>query len=314
MLFGFDFMRVKKLAQETTDDVLRWLNQKQERPFFLWVHYFDPHIPYSPPHPYNELFDSNYTGIADGRRWGKFSREAKEKIISNPDDLQHMIALYDGEVAYVDSQIGRILDAMRLMKLDQNTLVVLTSDHGESHGEHNLYFGRDLHRSCLHVPLIFNFPQQDGLRAHRVHNQVRLIDITPTILDYLGIKVDFDFNGKSLLSLIQASEDKEARPLYALFPPGQISDITMYALQDKGHKLIWNSDHWSYGVRLPSWEEFYNLQLDPQENKNIIDGVKTPILSDLQQRLTLWRKQEKQKNIAPIGKMKKILKSLGYVQ
>jgi len=311
---GLDFERYERPAAETTDAVLQWLERPHDRPFFLWVHYFDPHLPFTPPAPYDSMFDPDYTGAVDGR-WYFIGAQASEKISSTSADLHHMIALYDGEVAYVDSQIRRLRDALARLGLDRNTLVILTSDHGESHGEHNRYFARDLYRPSLHVPLIFDFPPGE-VQPHRITDQVRLIDITPTVLDYLQIEASGFLEGKSLLPLIRGAEDEERRPAFAVFPTGQLGSNAggMFALQDKGYKLIWSSAWWyADGVRVPPREELYDVQADPQEDVNVL-VQKPPLLSDLRRRLTEWREQNRPDRAEPTGELRTILKSLGYVQ
>jgi arylsulfatase A-like enzyme len=308
--FGLDFKRVERPAGQTTDAVLTWLEQSHDRPFFLWVHYFDPHLPFTPPPPYDGIFNPDYTGAVNGR-WYELNTQAREKIVRTPADLHHMIALYDGEVAYVDSQIHRLLEALTRLGLERNTLVILTSDHGESHGEHDRYFARDLHRPSLHVPLILRFPPGE-VRPTRIPEQVRLVDIAPTILDYLQIEVESDFAGESLLPLISLRKGKKQRPVLALFDPGGFQ--TMFAIQDMGYKLIWYSGWWNKnGLRVPPKEELYDLQRDPQESANILEQA-PPALPDLSQRLTRWRNQELSGRREPTGEIETILKSLGYVR
>jgi arylsulfatase A-like enzyme len=310
----FDFERYERPAAETTNAVLDWLEQRRKQPFFLWVHFFDPHLPFTPPVPFNSMFDPDYTGPVDGH-WYFIGAQAWENISSTSADLHHMIALYDGEVAYVDNQIRRLRDALARLGLDRTTLVILTSDHGESHGEHNRYFARDLYRPSLHVPLIFAFPPGE-VQPHRVTDQVRLIDITPTVLDYLQIEASGSLEGKSLLPLIRGADDEKGRPAYAIFPTGQLGSTAggMFALQDKGYKLIWSSAWWyADGVRVPPREELYDVQADPQEEINVL-VQKPPVLPDLRRRLTDWREQKPPDRRKPTGEVRTILKSLGYVR
>jgi arylsulfatase A-like enzyme len=246
----------------------------------------------------------------DGR-WYELSPQEKTRILDNPVDLHHMIARYDGEVAYVDSQITRLRKFLVQSGLVHNTLVILTSDHGESHGEHNYYFERNLYRSSLQVPLIFNFPQGE-VPPLRVSDQVRLIDITPTIMDFLGIEADMPLQGKSLLSMVRGPKGKEERPVFALYhlQPGE---NFKFALQDKGYKLLWYPVRWETMRWWPFHEELYNVQADPQESENILENSPS-VLSDLRRELSDWSRQQVADGDTPTGEASKILKSLGYVQ
>src|SRR2546430_3545658 len=147
---------------------------KSERPFFIWLHLYDPHSPYDPPEP----FRARYAGH-----------------------------LYDGEIAYADSQLGRVFDYLRRAGFDDQTLVVLLSDHGESLGEH----GEDEHgffvyRSTLRVPLIVRLPRNKAAASapRVVSAPVGTIDVAPTLLDLAGIQdpLSRQFQGRSLAPLI----------------------------------------------------------------------------------------------------------------
>lgn len=310
---GKDLGRYERPAGETTDAVLRWLERPRNGPFFVWVHYFDPHLPFTPPAPYREMFDPDYTGAMDGR-WYSAGSPAREKIASTAADLRHMIALYDGEVAFVDAQLDRLLAALSRLDLAQSTLVIVTSDHGESHGEHDRYFARDLYRPSLHVPLILSFPPGEA-EPRRVSQQVRLIDVAPTVLDYVGI-AGASPGGLTLLPLARGGSGTSSRPVYALFPRGQLKSTTtdMFALQDDGYKLLWRSAWWyADGVRVPPREELYDVQADPFETENVI-AEGPPVLPDLRQRLGHWSAGGTGDREEPTEEVLQMLKRLGYVQ
>ena len=155
-------------AARVNEPVFEWLGAERREPFFLWVHYYDPHRPMSPPVPYDQLF-------AD-----------------RP---------YDGEIAYADESLGTLIDRLKRDGLYDRTLVVFTSDHGEGLGEHNeLTHSYLLYDSTLHVPLIVRMP---GLTSHRVAGRVRLVDLAPTVLDALDIPVPADMQGRSLEPLLR---------------------------------------------------------------------------------------------------------------
>lgn len=162
-------MHKERRAETVTHAALQWLSKEKKDPFFLWIHYYDPHTAYDPPQPYKDVYTH---------------------------------CLYDGEIAYTDSWIGVLIKKLKEMKLYDHTLLVLTGDHGEALGDH----GEDTHGiflydATLHVPLIFRHP---GLlpQNKRIGSLVRLIDIAPTLLDFSGQKIPNIMQGVSLRPLI----------------------------------------------------------------------------------------------------------------
>jgi arylsulfatase A-like enzyme len=198
-----------------------------------------------------------------------------------------MLALYDGEVAYVDDQIERLLAGLP----GDAPLLVVTSDHGETHGEHGSWFSRDLHQACLHVPLLVHFP--DGRhRGLRVEQQVRLIDIAPTLLDYLGVEAE-PTSGISLRELLEDASSPAERPAYALavFPPSSQREESAFSLRHLGFKLIWRSSRVAAGALVPASELFYDAALDPLETEPLREDQAAGERSALRDQLESWRTQ-----------------------
>jgi arylsulfatase A-like enzyme len=187
------------------------LLERLDDPFFLFVHYWDVHYDYIPPEPFDRLFDPDYAGTVDAR---DFETSKAIHRGMEPRDLQHVVALYDGEVRYVDSFVGRLFAELRSRGLFETTLIVLTADHGEEffeHGEkghcHTTY------NELIHVPLIIRWPGNDGRR--RVERRVQHVDIVPTILDIVGADTDgLALHGQSLVPLLRGDPDA-ARPAFA---------------------------------------------------------------------------------------------------
>ena len=163
------------------------------------------------------------------------------------------------------------------------------------------------------MPLILRFPA--GVRPRRVPDQVRLIDIAPTVLDYLRIDTEASFEGKNLLPLARGEDEAGAvRPAFAFVGhPGRPWKATAFSLRDNGFKLIWQPAMWVGYVRNLPREELYNVYADPEENENIL-AQEPSVLPDLRQRLTRWREQGIPDSPEPTGEIRTILKSLGYVQ
>jgi len=190
-------------SPEVIDRALAWLRAGDTAanapPFFLFVHLFDVHDPYVPPEPFSDLFDPDYSGTITGRRITAPDSPMRGDMA--PRDLEHLIALYDGEIAWVDSEIGRLLDGLDELAHDRNTLTVITSDHGEEFFEHgHKTHRRQLHRESVHVPLIMVWP--DVLPAStRVPMPTGLIDIAPTLCHAAGIDGAPGMEGMDLCGL-----------------------------------------------------------------------------------------------------------------
>jgi len=176
---------IERPAKETVDRFLSWLSSRPPQPFFIWLHLFDPHSPYSPPEPYR----TQYAGH-----------------------------LYDGEIAYCDAQLGRVFEALKRAGAYDRTLIVLLSDHGESLGEHGEEeHGFFLYSATLRVPLIVKLAGGRPSRTSRVEAVVGTVDVAPTILQLLGLSdpLTHQFQGSSLASLIAGKAAGGDRVAYA---------------------------------------------------------------------------------------------------
>lgn len=164
-----------------------------EKPWFLWVHYLDPHFPYEPPSGARDRFQGDE--YFDGTRRVAISKKHKQEmagigksqVLDGEDRLAFYVARYDAEIAYVDAQIGALLDDLRGRGLMGDTLTAFTSDHGESLGEHEYYFnhGRLGFQTCLHVPLVLHWPGR--LQPSVDAAPVELLHLAPTLLEAAGV-------------------------------------------------------------------------------------------------------------------------------
>jgi choline-sulfatase len=234
---------VERFADATTDAVLRWLDASEgphRRPFFLWVHYYDPHAPYEPP--------------------GEFAARFRDEP-------------YDGEVAFVDQQLARLLRRLEEKGELGRTLVLATSDHGEALGEHGEQsHGLFLYDATLKVPFLVAGP---GVAAGRVSTTVaRGIDVLPTLLDLAGLTARPDIEGRSLRAAIEGREMSDA-PAYAetLYPLRELGWAPLFAWRTAHHKMI----------EAPR-PELYDLSSDPGETRN--SGARDgPRLAEMQREL-----------------------------
>jgi arylsulfatase A-like enzyme/Flp pilus assembly protein TadD len=184
----FDFSRLNEANLEemerpgnvVADVTLNWLATHSQKKFFLWMHLYDPHFPYHPPEPY--------------------SRE----YASRP---------YDGEIAFADEQVGRLLRFLKEKGIYQNTIIVLCGDHGESLGEHGeKTHGFFIYNATMHVPLLIRLP--GNVAASTIADPVSLVDLMPTILDAAGIEIPSQVQGRSLLPEHRAGQGDRNRTLY----------------------------------------------------------------------------------------------------
>lgn len=197
-------------ADVTTDAALLWLRQRgaqagtPDRPFFLWIHYWDPHYPYTPPPPFDAVALDGCETCPDGSLPAIRSIQSGARL----DEIQarHLARHYDGEIAFTDQELGRLLAGLAETGLDRSTLVVVMGDHGECFGELGCWLhGFDLLEPEIHVPLIMRFPNE-ALAGRRVDAVASNADVMPTLLEYAGLTLPPTVEGRSLLPLIWGSE------------------------------------------------------------------------------------------------------------
>jgi arylsulfatase A-like enzyme len=238
----------------TADGVRRLREATPDRPFFLWLHYVNPHAPYEPPAPWDGAFldPDAARGPAlrpvDGFHGGVPKRWA---VPGKP--LGWYVARYDGEIAAVDAEVGQLLDALDASPVRDRTLVVVTSDHGESLGEHEYYFdhGEDLFDPSIRIPLIVAGPGIPGGRRSDV--LATTLDLVPTVLDAVKVSYPPDLAGQSLLPAARG-EHRPDRPRL----PGQ-NDRNLVAAWDRRFKVV--ATPLGEGARYA----LYDRQADPGE-------------------------------------------------
>ncbi len=183
-----------------------------ERPFLLWLHYVNPHAPYTPPPPFDRAFldGAEASGLRLSVVAGLHGGIPRQWAVPGRDRLGYYVAQYDGEIAAVDQEVGRVIDALKASAVRERTMVVLTSDHGESLGEHDYYFdhGENLFDPSLRIPLIAALP--GGRTGYRSGVFASTLDIVPTVLDAVKVSYPADLVGESLLPALMGA-DKPAR-------------------------------------------------------------------------------------------------------
>jgi len=255
--------------------------QTAEQPFFLWVHYLDPHSPYEAPAPWTDKFVDDAFADPEIKVDIDFERPrrqmtgiGREQVLAGRDDLAFYVARYDSEIAYVDAKVGELLEFLTRRGLMDDTLTVITSDHGESLGEHNYFFdhGRFSYQTCLRVPLIFHQP---GVLAPRIDTEpVELLQLAPTLLEAAGIELEEGRwgQGRSLWPRLLGLESP-AEVSYAFAEAGYAErPLWQRAVTDGRFKMIyaqdWGEQRWIAGKR----NEFalFDLATDPDETDNLM--------------------------------------------
>lgn len=266
----------ERRAAVTADRAIDWLRQQDRRKFFLWIHFYDPHEPYDPPEPYK---------------------------------TEYVEDLYSGEIAYSDEQVGRLLEFLEQTKLRERTLVVILGDHGEGLNDNGeATHGVFIYDDTLHVPWILS---GQGVPAGRViREQVRSVDLLPTLTEFLGLPASPVAQGVSLWPLI-----KEGKPV--------VGRNTGYAyLETLYSKTFMN---WSElrGMRTDRWKfilaprpELYDLETDPAEKENVVE--RNPAQADQLQK-KIWEvvgppQSDQHRAYTPVPpQTQQELAALGYV-
>lgn len=201
-----------------------WIDGLGDRPFFAYVHTAEPHRPYIPPPPYGRMFDPDYRGTVTGYFKGAHGYGRASDAV----DVNHVSALYDGEIRFADDAVRRLLDGLAVRGLHERTVLILTSDHGEElHDRGGWNHGHSLYDELIRVPLIFAGP---GIPAgRRITQPVQLVDVAPTILEIAKAPVPESFEGQSLWAQIQGGDRAgvAARDVFSMTTraPHQISVV-----------------------------------------------------------------------------------------
>jgi arylsulfatase A-like enzyme len=303
----FDESCLFREAECVNNRALQWL-RKARRPFFLYLHYMDPHDPYRTPRNVPAVFAETHDG-PDFVRDGNPNPIADMVYGDGPDvayskrDIRHLLDLYDDEIRYFDGQFNGFLQALDDLGLTAATTIVLASDHGEEfmeHGEHVKHC-RVLYDTSTRVPLLVRIPGVEGGR--RIASAVQNLDVVPTILDYLEIvEPNLRSNGASLRDLISSGDQG---PRVAFSNQGKWRSI-----DDGKHKLLLDAK-----IVEP---QLFDLHADPLEHRDLY-GPEHPAALDLEPRLIRWLELTEggvggAKALDAGQKTEERLRALGYLQ
>lgn len=260
--------RAERSAEEVTDLAAQWLEQHYRDPCFLWVHYYDPHWPYQPPAPYDGRFYQGDPYDPDNHSMDEVP-PGRRRIVGDVTDMAHPIAQYDGEIAYTDTQLGRLFDLLDTLALSDNTLVVVVADHGESLTEHNVYFEHwALYDETIHVPLVMRYPGHLPA-GRRIPGLVEAgVDIVPTVLDLLGLAPLEEAEGRSLVPLIRGAGSSADRVFC------EQRNALAVATRSERYKFILhratNRELFPWHPMVEGKRELYDLRRDPGEEENLV--------------------------------------------
>jgi len=302
---GFDVVDKERFQAEEGEDLLKLLEAYKDQKFFIWYHYHGLHLPYNPQNPYDKIFQEDiFSGISadtEAISLVKMKSVIKNSSISfNSIDRKVIVALYDGQVRQFDDYMGQLTEKMKKWGILDNTVIIITSDHGEELFEHGFIghastsLNAKLYDEIIHIPLIIWWPKKI---KHRVADElVQQIDVMPTILDILGLPIPEEVQGYSLVPSIQGKRANNLRPVFCETILGgyqstkEMEEIRLRCVRTKEWKLIYTNtprhDLNSEGVNNGKYE-LYNLSNDPKEERNIFENH-PEVAKELKKKLFQW--------------------------
>jgi arylsulfatase A-like enzyme len=252
-------------------DELSLLNSSQ-KPFFLFLHYWDTHTPYNPPQQFLERFykDDKSNPLSRGMEKVKMISPIwfiHKTWLEGVTDIEYVSAAYDAEILYMDTALRNLFDNFKKRNLLDNSIVILTADHGESLTEHDVYFDHHtIYNTNIHVPLIMSgaaFPRKNS----KDYGLCQQLDITPTLLSLLGIQKNKIIYGQNLLDL---SLRNESGDLYDKIISLENTWESKISLTTRQYKLIRTVKDVDLYGRKSGYLELYDLKKDPEENVNLV--------------------------------------------
>ncbi len=270
-------MRLLVSCEEINARAVPWLQQHKDEPFFLFLHYWEPHTPYLPPDRYRKFypgdrnpFSSEHTSFEPIKKqpfWEMFKDLWFNKL-GPVTDADYIASLYDAEIRHVDDGIAEIMDTLEQLGLSENTLVILTGDHGESMYQHDIYFDHHgLYDDVIHVPLIMRYPDKFA-PGKRIGNMVQHLDIAPTVVNAAGRNVPCtDMEGQSLIPLASGSVKDGG---YSRVISCENTWQKKWAIRTDTEKLIISREPDHHGMPR---REYYKLDSDPEEAVNCTETL-----------------------------------------
>jgi arylsulfatase A-like enzyme/Tfp pilus assembly protein PilF len=282
------FQTLERRGEVVVAQAIQWLNHRPSGPFFMWVHLYDAHDPYDPPAPYAAKF---------------------------------AVSPYDGEIAYTDACIGKLIVALRKAGLFDSALMVLLADHGEALGQHGEEtHGIFLYDETIHVPLLFKLP--GGSVTSRLETRTSLVDITPTVLDVAGLEIPTAIQGKSLKSrMVRGLEAKSSTPRLDTSKKMVVAEFPAYSETEYPHRAFgWSALRSVRAgkylfIKAPA-EELYDELSDPQALRNLAltsPAVRETLAAQTEELRQKFGSGQLPSSTAADAQQAEQLSSLGYV-
>ena len=299
------------LAREFLGPVEEWVDKNREEQFFMYLHILQPHAPYNPPPPAEGTFSSGYRGpLKDVRR---LNPRTIKLLDLGPEDLDYIVAKYDENLLYADSFVGELIDLLSRNSLLEDTILLITADHGEAfHAHGHIGHSSSLYDDEIRVPLIMRFPLKYSLGGKKIEAVVQSIDLMPTFLDLFGIPhTGQEMQGSSLLPVLFGQSERIHEDVATFF--GRLSpDGTQVASALRGERYKF----FEYRSR----RFLFDLQADPAEQNNIY--FSQPVIAGyyVQRLKKLQKEWSEEPALASESKIKldedirEQLRSLGYIK
>ncbi|MBK5254467.1 MAG: sulfatase [Vicinamibacteria bacterium] len=302
---GFDSMnfRQDRQAENVANHAMDLIDRFGDRPFFIFLHFYDPHWHYAPPPDVLKLFERSYPGKLTGNL-KDFQNLRPDQVSAS--DLDHLLALYDGEIRYTDNEIGRFVTHLTERGLLGRTLMVVTSDHGEEFLEHGSWeHQKTLYEEVIRVPLIVAGP---GVSSRHETQPVNLLDLAPTILDFLSVKPAPSMNGLSLLRPVPVHRQMYGETDHTL----DGSRLSFLRNGTESWKTILRTDPLSQTVRASEW---FDLALDPAEtiNRPPQESLRLSIEARTRDAALKSRSRSAKTPVELSSEQKEKLRALGYI-
>jgi len=284
----------------------KWITKAKDAPFFMYLHYMEPHSPYGSIEQFDRLFlDADYKGPITGEHL-QLDEILKGSFETADTDKRRIVDLYDQDIRCFDSSFKELLGFLDEQELAENTVVAVLSDHGEEFFDHGgVLHGYTLYKDQLHVPLIIRAP---GIAPARIESTTRNIDVLPTLLDLLGISAPEQIHGKSLVPLIHGAQAEDL-PLFSEAGIRAVKTVKSRSFQ---------VGHWKYIETIfPNnvLPEFYDLSADPKEMNNLI-ALKPKMAEKMKKEMDAFAGsllQAKTRSVILDQKGLEQLKELGYI-
>jgi arylsulfatase A-like enzyme len=322
-------VRSERRADRVTDAAIKWLTGNPAERLFLFVHYFDIHSPYDAPGPYGRMYFQPGWNFPDAElNLDRLRQRIAGGESADLPEVRAVEAMYGGEISFTDFHLGRLLDELQKRGILERSLLVITSDHGETFAEHRDLFnhGREVYETTVRTPLIVRFPKGRFGGKH-VGQLVSNVDVMPTLLEWLGIPGPAGMEGSSYAGVLRGEEAKRS-PVFceATQPWGEAFESHPVwrnankprCVRTSGWKLIHRPLAARSQPAIPEWE-LYDLTADPREEKNLLEGDSdgvTNVVKGLKAALAAWEAQAKplDSSLEMSDHSTKALKDLGYVR